>query len=66
MMILNYLNLDPKILVEQIGHPAAIIDCIGILDDDKVREYFKLGCEVKGLSREHIPRIKEDVRKGYI
>jgi len=61
-----YLNLDPKELVEQIGHPAAIIDCFGILDDDKIREYFELGCEVKGLGRGHIQRIKEDVRKGNI
>ncbi|MDO9547969.1 MAG: nucleotide sugar dehydrogenase [Candidatus Marinimicrobia bacterium] len=61
-----YLNLDPKELLGQIGHPAAIIDCFGILDDDKIREYFKLGCEVKGLGRGHIQRIKEDVRKGNI
>ena len=62
MMSLYYLNLDPKILVEQIGLPTAIIDCFGILDDDKIREYFELGCEVKGLGRGHIQRIKEDVR----
>ena len=59
-----YLNLDPKELLEQIGHPAAIIDCFGILDDDKIREYFELDCEVKGLGRGHIQRIKEDVRKN--
>ncbi len=59
-----YLNLDPKELLEQIGHPAAIIDCFGILDDHKIREYFELDCEVKGLGRGHIQRIKEDVRKN--
>jgi len=61
-----YLNLNPKELLEWIGHPAAIIDCFGILDDDKIREYFELDCEVKGLGRGHIQRIKEDVRKGNI
>jgi len=58
-----YLNLDPQELVQQIGHPAAIIDCFGILNDEKIREYFELGCEVKGLGRGHIQRIKESVRK---
>jgi len=61
-----YLNLDPKELVEQIGRPTAIIDCFGILDDDQIKQYFELACEVKGLGRGHIQRIKEDVRKGNI
>jgi hypothetical protein len=30
--------------------------------DSKIRRYFELGCEVKGLGRGHIQRIKEDVR----
>jgi len=38
------------------------VDCFGILSDDKIRRYFELGCEVKGLGRGHIQRIKEDVR----
>jgi nucleotide sugar dehydrogenase len=57
-----YLALDPEAVVEMIGRPAAIIDCFGILDDDKIRRYFELGCEVKGLGRGHIQRIKENVR----
>ncbi|MBN2602351.1 MAG: nucleotide sugar dehydrogenase [Candidatus Marinimicrobia bacterium] len=59
-----YMDLDPKELLEQIGHPAAIIDCFGILGDDKIRKYFELDCEVKGLGRGHIQRIKEDVRNN--
>jgi len=39
-----------------------VIDCFGILDDDKIRRYFELGCEVKALGRGHIQRIKESVR----
>ena len=59
-----YMNLDPDEVVKTIGHPVAIIDCFGILTDDKTRRYFQLGCEVKGLGRGHIQRIKEEIRKG--
>jgi UDP-N-acetyl-D-mannosaminuronate dehydrogenase len=59
-----YLNLDPDELVKTIGQPAAIIDCFGVLSDDNIRRYFQLGCEVKGLGRGHIQRIKDEVRKA--
>jgi UDP-N-acetyl-D-glucosamine dehydrogenase len=59
-----YLDLDPDKVVKTIGQPAAIIDCFGILTDDKIRRYFQLGCEVKGLGRGHIRRIKEETRKS--
>lgn len=59
-----YLDLDPDKVVKTIGQPAAIIDCFGILSDDKIRRYFQLGCEVKGLGRGHIQRIKEETRKS--
>ena len=58
-----YLELDPDEVVEWAGGPLAVIDCFGILDDDKIRRYFELGCEVKALGRGHIQRIKEEVRK---
>jgi nucleotide sugar dehydrogenase len=58
-----YMDLDPEVVVRTIGQPAAIIDCFGILTDDKIRQYFQLGCEVKGLGRGHIQRIKEEIRK---
>ncbi len=58
----TYLNLNPDKVVKTIGHPAAIIDCFGILSDDNIRRYFQLGCEVKGLGRGHIQRIKEETR----
>jgi len=60
----QYLSLDPDEVVKTIGHPAAIIDCFGILSDDRIRRYFQLGCEVKGLGRGHIQRIKDEIRKG--
>ena len=59
-----YLNLDPDKVVKLIGHSAAIIDCFGILSDHTIKRYFELGCEVKGLGRGHIQRIKEATRKG--
>ncbi len=57
-----YLKLDPEDIVRWAGGPLAVIDCFGILSDDKIRRYFELGCEVKALGRGHIQRIKEQVR----
>ncbi len=61
-----YLNLNPEDVVKWIGHPAAIVDCFGILDDAKITRYFELGCEVKGLGRGHIQRIKDRIRKELL
>ncbi len=59
----EYLDLVPDEVVKMVGGPVAVIDCFGILDDDKIERYFHLDCEVKGLGRGHINRIKESVRK---
>jgi len=59
-----YLDLNPDKVVKAIGQPAAIIDCFGVLTDDKISRYFQLGCEVKGLGRGHIQRIKEQTRNS--
>ncbi|NIP28809.1 MAG: GDP-mannose dehydrogenase [Phycisphaerae bacterium] len=59
-----YLQLEPEKIVEWAGAPLAVIDCFGILDDDRIRRYFELGCEVKALGRGHIQRIKEEVRRS--
>ncbi len=58
-----YLNLNPARIVKAAGHPIAVIDCFGILDDDRIRQYLKLGCDVKGLGRGHIKRLKDQVSK---
>jgi nucleotide sugar dehydrogenase len=58
-----YLALDPDAVVAMAGGPLAVIDCFGILDDQKIRRYFELGCEVKGLGRGHIQRIKQEVQE---
>ncbi len=59
-----YLGLDPDEVVRMAGGPLAVVDCFGILDDDRIKRYFELGCEVKGLGRGHINRIKDRVRKA--
>ncbi len=56
-----YLELAPEKVVELTGQPVAVIDCFGVLDDAKIRRYFELGCEVKGLGRGHVKRIKDEV-----
>ncbi len=59
----QYLDLDPDEVVRMAGGNIAVVDCFGILDDRRIERYFELGCEVKGLGRGHINRIKEKVRK---
>ena len=57
-----YLGLNPDDIVQMTGRPTAVIDCFGILDDAKIRRYFELGCEVKGLGRGHMKRIKDEIQ----
>jgi UDP-N-acetyl-D-glucosamine dehydrogenase len=59
----EYMDLDPEQVVKWAGNPMAVIDCFGILPDDKIKRYFELGCEVKALGRGHIQRIKESTKK---
>ena len=56
-------NLDPDHMVQTVGNPMAIIDCFGMLNDDSIKRYFELGCEVKGLGRGHINRLKKLYKK---
>lgn len=58
-----YLTLEPEAVVKMAEGPLAVIDCFGILSDEKIRRYFELGCEVKGLGRGHVQRIKKEVRE---
>ena len=57
-----YLHLTPEKIIEMTGRPVAIIDCFGILNDTVIRRYFELGCEVKGLGRGHVKRIKDSIQ----
>ena len=58
----QYMDLDPDKVLKMVGNTFAVIDCFGILDDGKIRRYFELGCEVKGLGRGHVRWIKDEVR----
>jgi nucleotide sugar dehydrogenase len=60
-----YLKLDPDAVCKAVGQPFALIDCFCILNDAQIRRYFELGCEVKGMGRGHVKRIKDSVRKGH-
>jgi hypothetical protein len=57
------MGLEPEDVVAMAGGPLAVVDCFGILDDARIERYFELGCEVKGLGRGHINRIKDRVRR---
>ena len=59
----EYLELEPDDIVSMAGEPLAVVDCFGILDDKKIERFFELGCEVKGLGRGHIQRIKERFKR---
>jgi nucleotide sugar dehydrogenase len=61
-----YLGLDPDEVVRAVGKPCAVVDCFCMLDDDRIRRYFELGCEVKGMGRGHIQHLKESVRRTRV
>ncbi len=60
----HYLRLSADGLLEMTGKPVAVIDCFGILTDSDIKRYFELGCEVKGLGRGNVKRIKDQVRSA--
>ncbi len=60
-----YLDLNPDEIIKIVGKPIAIVDCFGVLDDTKIKRYLELGCEVKGLGRGHIRRIKEMIKRTW-
>ena len=59
-----YLKLDPDAVFRSVGRPFALVDCFCILDDARIRRYLELGCEVKGMGRGHIKRIKDGIARG--
>jgi nucleotide sugar dehydrogenase len=59
-----YLKLDPNKVFKSVGHPFVVIDCFCVLNDDQIRRYLELGCEVKGMGRGHIKRIKDSLAAG--
>lgn len=57
----QYLKLQPDEVFQAVGRPFALVDCFCILNDTQIRRYLELGCEVKGMGRGHIRRIKESL-----
>ena len=51
-------NLSADDVVKAAGRPLVVVDCFGMLDDTEIIRYFQLGCEVKGLGRGHVNRLK--------
>jgi len=60
-----YLKLDPDEVFRSVGKPFALIDCFCVLNDDQIRRYFELGCEVKGMGRGHLKRIKDGIGREH-
>jgi len=58
----EYQKLDPERVFKAVGKPFAVVDCFCMLNDEKIRRYLELGCEVKGMGRGHIKRIKESLK----
>ncbi len=54
----SYLDLKPEEVVKACGKSPLIIDCSDFLTDEKIINYLKLGCEVKGVGKGHIKYLK--------
>jgi len=50
----DYLALDPAYVVRATGKTPLIVDCSDFLTDQKIREYLRLRCSVRGLGKGHI------------
>lgn len=53
----EYRNIKPETILQLSGKKPLIIDCSNFLNDDKVKEYLKLGCKVKGVGKGHISNL---------
>ncbi len=56
-----YQELEAEQIIAMVGNPAVIIDCFAMLSDEQIKTFFRAGCEVKGLGRGHMKRLKEEV-----
>jgi len=54
----SYFGLEPGEVIKLAGKPLAVIDGFGILSDDAIKKYLRLGCVVKAMGRGHIGRLK--------
>jgi UDP-N-acetyl-D-glucosamine dehydrogenase len=56
-----YRDLDPQRVVRSAGKPLAILDCFGVLSDEMIAKYLRLGCPVRAMGRGHIARMKAGI-----
>jgi len=57
----DYPSIDPDEGSLMTRHSVALIDCFGILNDKKIKRYFCLCCDVKGLRRVQVKRFDDGV-----
>ncbi len=50
----EYKKLTPKQVLDICGTKPLIVDCSNFLTDEKIAEYKKLGCKVRGVGKGHI------------
>lgn len=53
----EYKGYDPAEIVMMTGKKPLIIDCSNFLTDEKIKQYLKLGCKVKGVGKGHIKNM---------
>lgn len=55
----DYLQLEPKEVLRINGGTPAIVDAFNIVEDNKIIEYLKNRCAVRGVGKGHIKRLKQ-------
>ncbi len=60
----EYLALEAERVLKAAGRPLLVVDAFNLLDDDKIRDYLRRGCTVRGMGRGHIHRLKEELEQG--
>lgn len=60
----DYLGMDPKKVIGAVGKPCVVVDCFCILNDEDIKGYLSQGCEVLGMGRGHIARLKDQATAG--
>jgi len=50
----QYKDLSPAEVLAICGTKPLIVDCSNFLSDEKIAEYKRLGCQVRGVGKGHI------------
>ena len=54
----EYRSLSPERVLRAAGRPILAVDAFNLLDDEKIRDYLRRGCTVRGMGR---GRLKEEL-----